>query len=97
MNIKKKRLTITLTPINVAQLKTAATHKLVDTPYYHLLHLLAECCDDNARGSNSYIVLGATKKADSLTLSITEGEDRDTLYDTSLAGLSEQAAGVVTT
>lgn len=96
MNIKAKRKAITLTPISLAQLKNAEGKKLVDTPYYHLLKLLAEACDMNAGQHNVYIVLGATKKQDSLTLSITADDDRDTLYDTSLVGLSEQAAGVAT-
>ena len=92
MKLARQKKEIQLPPTNRAAVKSASSKKLADTPYYHLLLLLAEVCDENCQESNAYTTLGSTKKNDALTLSVTSGDDRQTLYDTSLLGLSEQAA-----
>lgn len=91
MQLTAKKKANTVHPTNVSALKNAAAKKLVDTPYYKLLMLLAEGCDANAGGINFYATLGATKSADALTLSVNLDGDRQTLYDISLADLAVQA------
>lgn len=92
MQITAKKKANTVAPINRASVKNAGDKKLRDTPYYHLLLLFAEGCDENANGGNFYVTLGATKAADALSLSVNLNGDRQTLYDSSLHDLAVQAA-----
>ena len=92
MKLARQKKEISLPPTNRAAVKASAGKKVSETPYYHLLLLLAEVCDENAQENNAYCTLGSTKKNDALTFSVTSGDDRQTLYDVSLLGLSEQAA-----
>lgn len=85
MQLTKKSAAVRVNPINRNAVVNAGNTKLRDTPFYHLLLLLAEGCDSNARDVNFYATLGATKKGDSLTLSINLDGDRQTLYAVSLA------------
>lgn len=92
MKLTEKTSAVRILPVNRTAVKQASDRKLKDTPYYHLLLLLAEGCDQIALDTNFFCTLGSTKKGDSLTLSVNLDGERQTLYDTSLVELAVQAA-----
>jgi len=94
MQIVKKQEAIRVLPTNRQAVVNAANKSLKDTPYYHLLLLLAEGCDANGKGINFYATFGATKKGDALSLSINLDSDRQVEYAGSLADLASATASL---
>lgn len=94
MQLTEKSKATRVNPVNRSAVVNAANKKLVDTPYYHLLLLIAEGCDSNARDVNFYCTFGATKKGDALTLSINLDGDRQTVYADSLGSLASETASI---
>jgi len=95
MKLAKQKKEAQIPPTNLSSVKAAAGKKLADTPYYSLLQVLAAVCDSIAHENNAYSTVGGTKKGDALTLSVTENDDRNTFYGTSLVDLAQQSSAVL--
>lgn len=94
MQLTKKAESNRVLPTNRTAVVNAAGKKLADTPYYHLLLLLAEGCDANGKGVNFYLTIGATKKQDALSCSVNLDGERQVEYAGSLADLAAQLASL---
>lgn len=59
--------------------------------YLPLLQLVAQMCDMIANGENIYMIIGATSKKDSYSLSVKLNNEATTVYASTLEDLSTQA------
>ena len=60
--------------------------------YVALVQLVAQMCDMIAAGEDVYMIIGATSKKDSFSLTVKQNGDGTTVYATSLPDLSLQAS-----
>jgi len=92
MKITQKVSATKVHPVNRAAVKNASDKKLKDTPYFHLLLVIAEGLDEIANDTNFYCTFGSIKDSSSYTFSVTLDKARQTLYADDLSGLAVQAA-----
>lgn len=77
---------------NVSTLRSADGNKLGDSPYDGLLELIAEMFDAIAKGEDFYMIIGATSKRDSFSLTVKESGQPTTVYAPDLPSLCTQAS-----
>lgn len=81
---------------NVAELERWGVSTLNQTPYWSLLLVLAELCEEIADGENSYIIIGSTQRRTAFTASLVSGGSKATAYAPSFVDLGPALADLVT-
>jgi len=92
MQLKSKKVTNQIAAVNLSALKNAENKPLKGTPYYTLLRLLAEGCDNNANGVNFYSTLGCTKSLEAISMTVNLDGDKDAAYAPTLTDLCIELA-----
>jgi len=92
MQLKAKKVTNQIAAVNLSALKNAENKPLKSTPYYTLLRLLAEGCDNNAKGVNFYSTLGCTKSLEAISMTVNLDGDKDAAYAPTLVDLCVELA-----
>ena len=81
-----------INPESSAELEGWAKTKLIDTPYYPLLRVLAEMLDSSAKGQNIYSIIGTTKDKSAISITVKQDGGGDARYGDTLAGVSLNTA-----
>lgn len=76
-----------INPESSSELEGWAKTKLMETPYYHLLRVMAEMLDSAAKGQNIYLILGTTKDKSAISCTIKQDGGGDARYGDTLAGV----------
>ena len=60
--------------------------------YVPLVQLIAQMCDMIAQGQDIFMIIGATQKKDSLSLTVKFNGEATSVYATNLVGLATQSS-----
>lgn len=80
---------------NEVELIKQSDRTLGDTPYYYLLQLIAQMCDEQATGTNIYMSIGATRKGDAHSLTLKSDDGSNAVYQPTLVELAEDCQNML--
>lgn len=76
---------------NRAELKAWNKEALVKSPYYPLLAMLAEMCDDLSAGEQVFVTIGATSQRNAFSLTVNMAGVKDAIYAGGFCDLAQEA------